>query len=145
MSNKVRKMVFSVLLGSLAVVVVAPPAQANRGNYVPPTQETQTPDEEETDVLGSVIEVQLPAVNDPEVDTSGGGVPAPLVPQTNPVSGDVATPAVATPDVAPASEAAPSLPRTGAVILPLARAGLAVLTLGLGLVMVARRRRAVLA
>jgi hypothetical protein len=48
---------------------------------------------------------------------------------------------VTRPNIAAPSKAGGILSRTGAETMPLVRAGLAALTLGLGLVMMARRRR----
>jgi LPXTG-motif cell wall-anchored protein len=137
MSNKLRNMVFSVVLAGLAVVAVAPPAHANRGTYTPPIENNDDNDVV-TEVLGSNEQTPDPVVTDPPADTSGTNNPAPLVvPQVNS-------------DPAPASAVAPenagsTLPRTGTTILPMIQAGMAALVLGLGFVILARRRRAAVA
>jgi len=150
MGTKLRKITLSVLLVGAAAVMVAPPAEANRGNgtttttqpgYVPPYgQETELPDEPDpyaNPVVAPVVPVDLPAVTDPNAGLAGGG--------------DLLGPAPTTDDVQGESSTRPTpendgfmggiLSRTGAETLPLARAGLAALALGIGLVVVARRRR----
>jgi hypothetical protein len=150
MSNKAHKLVVSTLLAGLAAVLLAPPAEANRGinptttttttepSYVPPPQYGQNPHPEvgpeEQPYDGSPVEaptvvpVDLPTVTDPGAGLAGGGDPlgdAPTRtdrPQDGGFLGGV-------------------LSRTGAETMPLARAGLAALALGVGLVVLARRRR----
>jgi LPXTG-motif cell wall-anchored protein len=141
MSNKLRNMVFSVVLAGLAVVAVAPPAHANRGTYTPPIENNDDNDVV-TEVLGSNEQTPNPVVTDPPADTSGTNNPAPLVvPQVN--SDPAPAPAPA-PAVAP-ENAGSTLPRTGTTILPMVQAGMAALVLGLGFMILARRRRAAVA
>lgn len=162
MGNKLHKvMVFAVFVG-LAAMVSAPSAEANRGipttttttepDYVPPPQYGQNPHPElpeEPDpyagapnVQPTVVPVDLPAVPDPGAGLAGEGD------RLGPVQGDAPTNDLERLENRP--EAGPAngggfiggiLSRTGAETLPLARAGLAALTLGVGLVLLARRRR----
>jgi hypothetical protein len=154
MGTKLRKMTLAVLVAGSAAVLVAPPAGANRGNgttttttqpgYVPPYGQTQPqlPDEpnpyDNPGVAPTVVPVELPAV-DPNAGLAGEGDPLGPFPNA--------------PTVLDGSETRPQAPaesggfmggilsRTGAETLPLARAGVAVLALGIGLVVLARRRR----
>ena len=155
MGTKLRKMTLAVLLAGSAAVFVASPAEANRGtgtttttepSYVPPYgQNPEMPDEPDPyanpidtpDVTPTVVPVDLPAITDPSAGLAGGGEPlGPVSPKD---------------DVLGGSETGPSedggffggvLSRTGAETLPLARAGLGAVALGLGLIILARRRRA---
>ena len=160
MSHKFRKLTLSALAAGLAVVLVAPAAEANRGiptttttepGYVPPPQYGQNPhpglpDEPDPyanpEVAPTVVPVDLPnTVTDPGAGSSGDTQPLAPAPTESTVVGETNT--------APSTEAPANkegvfggiLSRTGADTLPLARAGLAALTLGLGLVILARRRR----
>ncbi len=161
MGTKLRKMTLSALLAGLAAVTLAPPAEANRGNgtttttepaYVPPPQYGENPNPELPDepdpyanpvenpvVVPTVVPVELPAVTDPGAGLAGGGTPLDAVgPRTEPgVHEDVRAEAPAEKD----GIFGGILSRTGAETLPLARAGLAALALGLGLIVLARRRR----
>jgi hypothetical protein len=156
MSHKLRKMTLPVLLAGLAAVVVAPPAEANRGNsptttttqpgYVPPPQYGENvvlpaePDPYANPVIApTVVPVDLPAVTDPGAGDAGDGD------RLAPAPSDGAT-------VLDRTETRPEpandgvfmggiLSRTGAETLPMARAGLAALALGAGLLILARRRR----
>lgn len=157
MGTKLRKMTLAVLLAGSAAVLMAPPAEANRGNgtttttergYVPPYGGTQPelPEEpnpynpiENTEVAPTVVPVELPAVIDPNAGLAGEGD------RLGPAPKDV-------PTVVEGSETSPKpandggviggiLSRTGAETLPLARAGAAILALGVGLVVLARRKR----
>jgi len=150
-----RKLTISALLAGLAAVLVAPPAEANRGvptttttsGYVPPPQYggiVELPDENPyagaPTVAPTVVPVDLPAQTDPGLGQAGGGEPLGPAPVTNDV--------LAGTDTRPAVEAPKNdgffggvLSRTGAETLPLARAGVAAIALGIGLVALARRRR----
>ena len=154
MGTKLRKMTLAVLLAGSAAFVVAPPAEANRGNgtttttepgYVPPYGGTQPELPEEPNpyenpvVAPTVVPVDLPAVTDPNAGLAGEGD------RLGPAPGD-------SPAIVDGSETRPVpaddggvidgiLSRTGAETLPLARAGVALFALGLGLVVLARRRR----
>jgi hypothetical protein len=152
--TKLRKVTLSVLLAGSAAVLLAPPAEANRGNgtttttepsYVPPYGQTQPelPDEDpyadpvDNPVEPTVVPVDLPAVTDPNAGLAGGGEPlGPVSPSTDDVLGGTDT----------ASKEGGFLggvlSRTGAESLPLARAGVGALVLGAGLVILSRRRRA---
>lgn len=150
MKHKVRKMTFP-LLAAMAAILVAPPAEANRGtgtttttqpDYVPPPQfgenpQAQLPTEPDvsTVVQPTVITVDLPAVTDPGAGLAGGGDP--LGPVDAPATDEVLDRTESRPD---RSFIPRVLSRTGAETLPLARAGVAALALGLGLVFLARRR-----
>jgi len=151
MGTKLRTMTLAVLLAGSAAVLVAPPAEANRGNgtttttepsYVPPYGQNAHPElPDEPDpyanpvVAPTVVSVDLPAVTDPNAGLAGGGSPLGPVSPTDDVQGGSAN--------APSSDGGFGgiLSRTGAETLPLARAGLAALALGVGLVVLARRRR----
>ena len=158
MGANLRKMTISALLAGLAAVLVAPPAEANRGvptttttttttGYVPPPQYggiTELPDQDPyggaPTVEPTVVPVDLPAQTDPGLGQAGGGEPLGPAPVTNDV--------LAGTDTRPPVEAPNNdgffggvLSRTGAETLPLARAGVAALALGIGLVALARRRR----
>jgi hypothetical protein len=154
MGTKLRRMTLAVLVAGSAAVLLAPPAEANRGNgtttttepgYVPPYGQNplpELPDENpyenpvDNPVEPTVVPVELPAVTDPNAGLAGEGD------RLGPAPGDTPT--------ADGSKATPAddggvidglLSRTGAETLPLARAGVAVLALGIGLVVLARRRR----
>jgi hypothetical protein len=155
MGTKLRKMTVGALLVGSAAMLVAPPAEANRGNgtttttepgYVPSYGQNPHPEVpvepevyapvDNPVVAPTVVPVDLPAENDPNAGLAGGGD------RLGPPPSDGAT-------VQDKSETRPEdkgviggiLSRTGAETLPLARAGLALLTLGVGLVVLARRRR----
>jgi hypothetical protein len=158
MSHKLRKMItFPVLLAGLAAVVLAPPAEANRGSnptttttqpgYVPPPQYGENPDVAVPDpyanpvIAPTVVPVDLPVAGDPGAGDAGDGdrlAPAP----------SDGTTVLDSTETRPAPQPTNDggfmggiLSRTGAETLPLARAGLAVLALGMGLVALSRRRR----
>lgn len=156
MSAKLRNLTLSLLVAGLASAVLAPAAEANRGNggstttttrsgYVPPYgQPTDLPDEPDPYanpvVAPTVVPVDLPAVVDPGVGQAGDGyplAPAPMTDSVLPVS------ETRPPVQAPSDDGSFNgiLSRTGAESLPLARAGVASLALGIGLVVLARRRR----
>lgn len=159
MGTKLRKMTLVALIAGSAAVLMAPPAEANRGNgtttttepsYVPPYGEnSELPDEpdpyanpgDNPVVAPTVVPVDLPAVTDPDAGLAGEGD------RLGPAPGDAPTVqdgSESRPEAAPANDGGfigGILSRTGAETLPLARAGLAVLALGLGLVVLARRRR----
>jgi hypothetical protein len=164
MGNKLRKLTLSMLLTAGAAVLLAPAADASREPhptttttepaYVPPPKYGQNPHPElpaEPDpyagspgVLPTIVPVNLPAVGtDPGAGLAGGGAPLDEAPSAAP------TDVLGRSDTRPAVKA-PSkdggalggvLSRTGAETLPLARAGLAALALGAGLIVLARRRR----
>src|SRR5688500_17133619 len=91
MSHKLLKLTLPVLVAGLAAVLLAPPAEANRGNnptttttqpgYVPPPQYGQTqpniPDEPNPYanpvIAPTVVPVDLPAVTDPGAGEAGDG------------------------------------------------------------------------
>lgn len=159
MGTKLRKMTLAVLVAASAAVFMASPAEANRGtgtttttrpDYVPPygQVEPELPDEpdpyanpvDNPVVAPTVVPVDLPAVTDPNAGLAGEGD------RLGPAPSDA-------PTVVDGSETRPQpaddgggvingiLSRTGAETLPLARAGLAALALGIGLLVLARRRR----
>jgi hypothetical protein len=155
MGAHLRKLTISALLAGLAAVLVAPPAEANRGvptttttsGYVPPPQYGGITEVHEEDPYGAaptaeptVVPVDFPAQTDPGLGQAGGGEPLGPAPVTNDV--------LAGTDTRPEVEAPKNdgffggvLSRTGAETLPLARAGIAAIALGIGLVALARRRR----
>jgi len=157
MGTKLRKLTVAALLAGLAAIVAAAPAEANRGNgtttttepaYVPSYGQNPHPEiPAEPDPYGNpvvapnVVPTDLPAVTDPNAGLAGGGD------RLGPAPSDGSTVL----DESKTRSAAPPkdggfvggiLSRTGAETLPLARAGLAVLALGIGLLVLARRRRA---
>ena len=156
MGTKLRKMTLAVLLAGSAAVLMASPAEANRGNgtttttepgYVPAYGQNPHPEVAEepnpyaNPVAPTVVPVELPAVTDPSAGLAGGGD------RLGPAPSDAPT-TVQGIDSAPKAETTNGdgviggiLSRTGAETLPLARAGLAVLALGIGLVVLGRRRR----
>ena len=157
MGTNLRKVILSAFLAAAAAVLVASPAQANRGSgtttttttqpgYVPPYgQDVDLPAEDPygTPVVApTVVPVDLPAVTEPGAGDAGDGnrlAPAPNDEST------VLDRTETRPAPQPTSEdgfMGGILSRTGAETLPLARAGLAVLALGIGLVVLGRRRMA---
>jgi hypothetical protein len=156
MGTKLRKMTLAVLIAGSAALLVAPPAEANRGTgtttttepaYVPPYGQNPEPvvvDDpygnpvENPVVAPTVVPVELPAVTDPNADLAGGGDRLAPAPSETPV---VEGGSVTRPEPADDGVFGGILSRTGAETLPLARAGMAVLALGVGLVILARRRR----
>lgn len=161
MGLKLRKMTLAALLAASAAVLLAPPAEANRGNgtttttqpdYVPPygqNPQPELPDEpdpyaspvDNPVVAPTVVPVDLPAVTDPDAGLAGGGDRLAPAPADTPTVLDESETA---PDTGPANGGGAIggiLSRTGAETLPLARAGLAALALGAGLLVLARRRR----
>lgn len=152
MGTKLRKMTAAAILAGSGALLVAPPAEANRGTttttepgYVPSYGQNPHPEvpvEPEVyapvdNPVAPVVPVELPAVSEPTAGLAGGGD------RLAPSPSD-------TPAVVEGSDSAPAngegfvggiLSRTGAETLPLARAGLGILALGVGLVVLARRRR----
>jgi hypothetical protein len=155
MGTKLRKMTLAVLVAGSAAVLVAPPAEANRGNgtttttepaYVPPYGQNvhpEVPDPyapvDSPVVAPTVVSVDLPAVTDPNAGLAGEGDRLGPAPSNAPT---VENGSQTRPEPANNSHFIDGiLSRTGAETLPLARAGVALLALGLGLVVLARRRR----
>jgi hypothetical protein len=158
MGTKLRKMTLAVLLAGSAAVV-ASPAEANRGtgtttttepSYVPPIGRTSpglpvesNPSADPVDsgvAAPIVVPVDLPGP-DPDADPAGGGDRLGPAPSDAPT---VREDSKSRPEAPPADDdgfMGGILSRTGAETLPLARAGVATLALGLGLVVLARRRR----
>lgn len=160
MGTNLRKMTVAVLLAGSAAVLMAPPAGANRANgtttttepsYVPPYGQNphpELPDEpnpyanpvDNPVAAPTIVPVDLPAATGPNAGEAGGGDRLGPAPSDAPTVHDGSE----TRPEAPADDGGfigGILSRTGAETLPLARAGLAVLALGIGLVVVARRRR----
>ena len=160
MSTRVQKFALSLLIAGSGALLVAPPAQANRGGggptttttqpgYVPPPQYGQNPFPQLPDEPAvyapieptAVVPVDLPAVSDPGAGLAGGGEPLGPAPSEETTVLDRTE---TRPETQPANGGGfmgGILSRTGSESLPLARAGLATLALGLGLIIVARRRR----
>ena len=160
MGDKLRKLTLAVLLAGTAAAMVATPAWGEREpkpttttttlpNYVPPPKYGQNPHPvlpEETNPYApapQVVPVVLPQV------TANPGSPGDQNAGDN--SGRGVAPGDNVLGVTQDKSAAPSnaggvlggvLSRTGANTMPLVRAGLAALTLGAGLLILARRRRA---
>lgn len=158
MGTKLRTMTLAVLLAGSAAVLMAPPAEANRGNgtttttepaYVPPYGQEQPELPAEPDpyaspvenpvVAPTVVPVDLPAVTDPNAGLAGEGDRLGPAPSDAPaaVGGSESGPLPTDDD----GVINGILSRTGAETMPLARAGVAILALGTGLVVLARRRR----
>ncbi len=151
MSSKLRRALLSTLIAASVAVLVAAPAEARRGTppstqpgYVPPYG--VDPDfEPEPDPYAGPTAPVAPTVEsvelspDPAVHPSGGGTdlgPAPAdAPQVLPDTEQRSE----APEVQPVKGGV--FANTGAETLPLVRAGLAAITLGVGLVMLGRRRR----
>jgi hypothetical protein len=153
MGAKLRKLTISVLVAGSAALLLAPPAEADRGTpttttttgYVPPPTFGEAPQgipsEPDPATAPAVVPVELPAVIDPGAGLAGGGDPLGPAPTADPIVLDQTQ---SRPEAAPSDEGGfigGILSRTGAETLPLARAGLAAVTLGVGLVMLGRRRR----
>ena len=163
MGDKLRKLTIAVLLAGSAAVLIAAPAEANRGpnptsttttepSYVPPPKYGQDPHPvlpaEPDPYAGAtppVVPVVLPQVTaDPAPspgdqnagDNSGRGV-AP----GDKVLGETANRPAPAPSNGGGGFIGGVLTRTGANTLPLVRAGFAALALGAGLLILARRRR----
>jgi hypothetical protein len=156
MGTKFRNFTIAALLAGSAAVLVAPPAEANRGNgtttttqgYVPTyggnpeVVEEPDPYANANPVAPTVVPTELPAVTDPNAGGAGEGDrlgPAPSDQSTVQNESDTR------PEAAPADDGGVIggiLSRTGAETLPLARAGLGALARGIGLVILARRRGA---
>ena len=165
MGDKLRKLTLAVLLAGSAAVLVAAPAGAMREpkptttstepSYVPPPKYGQNPHPDlpaEPDPYAGATPPVVPVVL-PQLITDPGA-PAPNPGDQN--AGDNSGRGVAPGDkVQGESQTRPAAPapsnggsgiggvlsRTGANTLPLVRAGLAALALGIGLVVLARRRR----
>jgi hypothetical protein len=154
MGSKFHKMTLAALLAGASALLVAPPAEASRGNgttttttqgYVPTYGQNPHPEVPEepnpyaNPVAPTVVTTDLPAVTDPNAGGAGEGDrlgPAPSDGSTVQNMSD-------TRPQAPANDGVIGgiLSRTGAETMPLARAGLGALALGIGLVILARRRR----
>jgi hypothetical protein len=162
MRNKLHKLVASTLLAGVAAFVLAPSAEARREPpptttttepaYVPPPQYGQNPHPDsspETDpyapvVTPTIVPVDLgamPVVSNPGAGQAGNGDRLAPAPSDTPVDApSVLAGEVTSPKVKGAGGGV--FARTGANTMPLVRAGLAALTLGAGLIMLGRRRRA---
>jgi hypothetical protein len=155
-------MTLGVLIAGSAAVLMAPPAEANRGNgtttttepsYVPPYGQNphpELPDEpdpyanpvENPVAAPTVVPVDLPATTGPDAGEAGAGDRLGPAPSDAPTVQDGSK---TRPEATPAKDGGfigGILSRTGAETLPLARAGLGALALGVGLVILARRRGA---
>jgi hypothetical protein len=161
MGEKLRRATLAVLVAASAALVFAAPAEASREpkpttttttqpNYVPPPKYGQNPHpvlpDEPNPYAGAtppVVPVVLPQVTAPgdqgdqnAGDNSGRGT----APADNVLGDTDARSAVPAPSSGGGIGGV--LSRTGANTLPLVRAGLAALTLGAGLMILSRRRRA---
>lgn len=156
MQNRLHKLIASALLAGVAAVMLAPAAEARR--EPPPTTTTTEPSyvpkygQNPHPELGPEINPYAPGAPPAVVPVDLGGKPGddtgagpsgdgsrlgPAPTHAPSVLGvDVKRPTIAAP-----AKAGGFLSRTGAETMPLVRAGLAALVLGLGLVMMARRRR----
>ena len=156
MRNKFHKLVASTLLAGVAALLLAPSAEANRGGPSPTTTTTEpsyvppqygqnpnpvvVPENPYAPVdAPPIVPVEvggLPVVADPGAGDAGDGDRLAPAPTDSVLAGEVTRPKVDAP-----SNGGGILSRTGAETMPLARAGLAALALGAGLVILARRRR----
>lgn len=156
MRTKLHKVMFSALLAASVAVMMPTAAHAARGvpgsGYVPPPTYGQNPDTEPLEnpyepVAPTEVPVDLPGVTDPGAGLAGGGDPLAEAPNVAPTTDSDVLGGSNTPPVveSPSGEGVFGgvLSRTGAETMPLARAGLAALTLGAGMVMLGRRRRQV--
>ncbi|HYH52013.1 MAG TPA: hypothetical protein VEG38_20905 [Acidimicrobiia bacterium] len=161
MNTKVCRMVASTLLAGLAFVAAAPAADARRNSppneYVPAPEYGEDPgvgpeeDPYANPVAPTVVTVVLPevvtdtVVTEIEVGLAGDGERAAPAPEASSPESSVLSENLERQDEThPATgSAAPAglLSRTGAESMALARAGLAAVALGAGLVLVSRRRR----
>ena len=165
MGTELRKLTLPMFLAGLAAMVLAPPADAARGNhspttteprYVPGPQYGQNPFPEidpEPDPYGApqvtpiVVPVDLGgSVTDRQGADDGGLDPAGSGHDLSPAPADTASGRKTRSDskTRPAVQSAQRgvFAATGAETLLLARVGLVALTLGIGLVMLSRRRKA---
>jgi hypothetical protein len=147
MNNKMRKGLISTLLAGLATMLPTTPALAKRSNpnppstgYVPAPTYGEDPDPlVAEDPYGdpgepTIVPVVLPeVVIDPGADVLGEGD------KLDPVAAEPGDPEPG--DTTGGQVAGGILSRTGAETLPLARAGLAAIALGVGLFLLGRRRR----
>jgi hypothetical protein len=161
MRNKLHKLIASTLLAGVAAVLLAPSAEARREptptttttepSYVPPQYgqnphpgpgpETNPYAPGDTPVIVPVeLSGALPVVTDPGAGDAGDGGRLAPAPTDSVLAGEATRPRVDAP-----SKHSGLLSRTGAETMPLARAGLAALALGAGLVVLARRRSEVIA
>ena len=154
MRNKFHKLVASTLLAGVAALLLAPSAEANRGGPSPTTTTTEPayvpPQYGQNPVVAPenpyapvdtppIVPVELgglPVVSEPGAGDAGDGNRLAPAPTESVLAGEVTRPKIESP-----SNAGGILSRTGAETMPLARAGLAALALGAGLIMLARRRR----
>jgi hypothetical protein len=160
MGTKLRKVTLSAVLAGLAAVLLAPAAEAHRPpptstpttepSYVPPPKYGQNPFPDpgpepnpyggDPGVAPTIVPVNLPGVI---TDPGTGGPTLAVTPANGP---EVLAELDTRPEVDAPSRGGGVLggvlSRTGAETMPLVRAGLAALALGVGLVVLARRRRA---
>jgi hypothetical protein len=165
MGDKLRKLALAVLLAGSAAALFAAPAGAMREpkpttssttepSYVPPPKYGQNPHPvlpDEPDPYAGSTPPVVPVVL-PQVITDPGSPASPGDQNAGDNSGRGVAPGDKVLGETENHSAAPSnggggfiggvLSRTGANTLPLVRAGLAALTLGAGLLILARRRRA---
>lgn len=163
MVDKLRKLTMAMLLAGSAAVLVAAPAGAMREpkptttttsqpGYVPPPKYGQNPHpvlpDEPNPYAGApqVVPVVLPQVTTNPGDSSPGDQNAGDNSGRGQAPGDSVLGQTDTKPASPSNAGGGFiggvLSRTGANTLPLVRAGLAALTVGAGLLILARRRRA---
>ena len=156
MGHKIRTVLTSGLVAGLLAVLAAP-AEANRGGYVPPRdnnppvtipvdledEEIEEGEDPETDPSGAGVDVS-PSVEEVDPGIQVDGIQVGADPAIVPAGDNLAVDAAG--EQAPAAVERPRgggiLSKTGADALGLVRAGLAAVTLGAGLVLLGRRRRA---
>jgi len=165
MSNKLCRVIFSTLLAASVAVLAAQPAEARRSppppeqpGYVPPyggnpeiepepdpyapgpavTPNTPVDTPTVVPVVLGGTETQPEISPDPGLDPAGGGQTLHPAPADNL---QVLAGTDTRPNVKPAQPVTGVIVNTGAETLPLARAGLAALALGVGIVLLARRRQ----
>lgn len=160
MRNKLHRVIFSTLLAASVGLAMAPAAQASRGNggggggggggYVPAVNPAGPPVVIQVDLPDTPVDPQLSdtgAITDPGASPEAIGDDPTVDPAIgSDVLGNQTT--RAEPEVAEIADLAEEsgvfggvLSRTGSEAMPLARAGLAAITLGLGFIMLGHRRR----
>lgn len=158
MGHKIRTVLASGLVAGLLAVLTAAPAEANRGGYVPPRdgnppvtvpvdledEEIEEVEDAGTEPSGAGVDVSPGVEVSPGIEEVDTEIQVGADPSIN-SAGDgaaVDTAGEQTPAAVERPRGGGILSKTGADSLGLVRAGLAAVTLGAGLVLLGRRRRA---